>query len=137
MFITKSKYEILFPTEENEMNRINKRLELVGRNCYKSEDKITDSPDKFLNKIIKNNHLSILEHGHMSMRVICSRSISHQIVRHRLFSFAQESQRYVKYNQIVFIKPHWFSEELYEKLKDLEITYLNFDTITSLCNTLS
>ena len=72
-----------------------KRLELVGRTCYKSEDKITDnSCVEFIRKIIKSGHHSIIEHYDISVRVICDRGVTHEIVRHRIASYAQESTRY-------------------------------------------
>ena len=73
-----------------------KIIELAGRTCYKSEDKITDSStNAFIKNILKRGHLSVIEHVSMSYKIICDRGISHELVRHRLFSFSQESTRYV------------------------------------------
>lgn len=75
-------------------------IEHAGRTCYKSEDCITPtSARKFVAMLIKNKHEAMLEHASMSYRVICDRGVSHEIVRHRLFSFAQESTRYVNYKE--------------------------------------
>ena len=161
-----------------------KHIELCGRTCYKSEDKITeDSAKKFVDTLIKSGHGSVLEHGTVylsipitqrnfdkidsyaankytkgklninngiycittnfrvlvengwmddlqylceptkyhekraAVKFICSRGISHELVRHRVFSFSQESQRYCAYNkekfggEITFIKPIWYEQK--------------------------
>ena len=78
------------------------RIEIAGRTCYKSEDKISpdgESAKKFVKMIINNGHEAMLEHSSLSVRFICSRGVSHEIVRHRLFSFAQESTRYCNYSK--------------------------------------
>ena len=89
-----------------------KKLELCGRVCYKSEDKITDeSAVKFISNIIKRGHESVLEHVSFSVRFICDRGVSHEIVRHRIASYSQESTRYCNYSkgdfdgQITVIEP--------------------------------
>ena len=102
-----------------------KRLELVGRTCYKSEDKITDiSCVEFVKKIIKSGHLAIIEHYDISVRVICDRGVTHEIVRHRIASYAQESTRFCNYasgkfeNVITVIAPCFWNTEEYEETKD-------------------
>ena len=78
------------------------RIEVAGRTCYKSEDKISpdgESAKRFVKMIIDNGHEAMLEHSSLSVRFICSRGVSHEIVRHRLFSFAQESTRYCNYSK--------------------------------------
>lgn len=78
------------------------RIEVAGRTCYKSEEKITpdgESAKGFVKMIINNGHEAMLEHSSLSVRFICSRGVSHEIVRHRLFSFAQESTRYCNYSK--------------------------------------
>lgn len=73
-------------------------IERCGRVCYKSEDRITDkSAEKFVRMICRNHHESVLEHQSMTAVVTCSRACSHQIVRHRIGAYSQESQRYVNY----------------------------------------
>jgi len=82
-----------------------KHLEQCGRTCYKSEFQITpDSCYSFIRKIITLGHESVLEHISISVKIIGSRSMSHQLVRHRLASYSQESQRYVSYNKDRFGK---------------------------------
>lgn len=75
-----------------------KKLELFGRNCYKSEERITDdSAIRFIQDVIKRKHFGIIEHHSVSVRIICDRGVSHEVVRHRLASYLQESTRYVNY----------------------------------------
>lgn len=75
-------------------------IELAGRTCYKSEDRMTpDSNKAFIEMICKNNHASVLEHGVATMKFITDRGITHELVRHRIASFSQESTRYVNYTK--------------------------------------
>lgn len=92
-------------------------MELAGRTCYKSEDKITPiSHERFLWSIIQRGHESVLEHSAISVKFITSRAMSHQLVRHRLCSYSQESMRYCNYTKdkfedgVVFIEPYGFDE---------------------------
>lgn len=92
-------------------------IEKAGRTCYKSEDKITDdSAAKFVEMLDKRGHRAMLEHSFASVRVVCDRGVTHEIVRHRLFSYAQESTRYCDYSKdkfggITFILPPWVNIE--------------------------
>ncbi|NLY18007.1 MAG: FAD-dependent thymidylate synthase [Clostridiaceae bacterium] len=84
-------------------NEILRQIERIGRTCYKSEDKITeDSADRFVSKLIKNGHEAMIEHNAITVRFICDRGVSHEIVRHRLASYAQESTRYCNYSNDKF-----------------------------------
>lgn len=86
-------------------------IEAAGRTCYKSEDKITDeSAGKFVKMIADKGHHSVLEHISASVRLITDRGVTHELVRHRLASYSQESTRYCNYGggDVVFIKPVWF-----------------------------
>jgi thymidylate synthase (FAD) len=75
-------------------------LEKAGRTCYKSESKITDaSAEKFVTNIIKSGHESVIEHASITVRFICDRSTSHQLVRHRIAAYSQESQRFCDYGK--------------------------------------
>ena len=70
-------------------------IEEAGRTCYKSEDKITeDSYDKFIRGIIKRGHESVIEHSSITVRITTDRGVTHEIVRHRIASYSQESTRY-------------------------------------------
>ena len=100
MNIIKPSFEIL-----DNLDGINilKKIELCGRVCYKSEENITDeSAKKFIGNILKSGHESVLEHEKISVRVICDRGVSHEIVRHRIASYSQESTRYCNYSKDKF-----------------------------------
>lgn len=74
------------------------KIELIGRVCYKSEENIKDdSAETFIGNIIKRGHLSVIEHENVSIKVICDRGVTHEIVRHRIASYSQESTRYCNY----------------------------------------
>jgi len=84
-------------------------IEKAGRTCYKSEDKITiTSAGNFAEMILKRGHDSVLEHATASVRFICDRGVSHEIVRHRIASYSQESTRYCNYKgDVCFVIPPW------------------------------
>lgn len=95
-----------------------KKIERIGRVCYKSEGNITeDSAERFVKSIIARGHESVLEHVSISVRVICDRGVSHEIVRHRIASYSQESTRYNNYskdkygNELTFIRPCYWGTE--------------------------
>jgi thymidylate synthase (FAD) len=211
MKLIKSSYEIL--PQAPGLEGVYKQIELAGRVCYKSEDKITETSAKeFVDMLIKRGHLSVLEHGTVylaipattyapdavskyldnpyskvtksdnytfkdsygdevnawcvttnlrviiennaiedleficepteyhqkrtTVKFICSRSTSHQLVRHRVMSFAQESQRYCNYsldkfdNEITFVYPSWLDDnkvctDFEFGLIDAEVRYFN------------
>lgn len=75
-----------------------KHIEACGRVCYKSEDRIEDnSAEAFVTGIIKRGHEAVLEHAKVTVKFICDRGVSHEIVRHRMASYCQESTRYCNY----------------------------------------
>lgn len=87
-------------------------LERCGRICYQSEDFMKDdSYEKFLRMLIEHGHESVLEHVSVTVKIVCSRGTSHQLVRHRLAAYSQESTRYCNYSQgrfgssVTFIMP--------------------------------
>lgn len=95
MKIIEPHFEIWTELDED---KILKHLEKVGRVCYKSEDKITeDSAAKFIGRLISHEHLSMIEHYNITVKFFVDRGISHEIVRHRVASYAQESTRYVNF----------------------------------------
>lgn len=113
MRIINPSYEILTPITGKELREI----EYISRTCYKSEDKITnDSAEKFVRNLIRNGHEAMLEHMTLTVKFICDRGVSHELVRHRLASFAQESTRYCNYSKekfgkdLTFIKPLFFAD---------------------------
>jgi len=96
--IVKPSVEIMSCTEN-----LLKTLESAGRVCYKSEDKIKDgSADRIIKALVKAGHTSVLEHASVTVRVIGSRAMSHQLVRHRIAAYSQESQRYCDYGKLGF-----------------------------------
>lgn len=124
MKLIKPSYEILTKIDGE---KILKNIERAGRTCYKSEDRITkDSAKKFVVSILKSGHESVIEHESISVRIICDRGVTHEIVRHRLASYSQESTRYCNYskdkfdNQITFIIPNWLHDG--DGMKDVEIS---------------
>lgn len=115
MKIINASYKIETPIDGAE---ILKRIEKAGRTCYKSEDRITDeSAEAFVRMLIERGHESVLEHESITVRFVCDRGVSHEIVRHRIASFSQESTRYCNYSsdrfgyEITFIKPCFLKEE--------------------------
>jgi thymidylate synthase (FAD) len=95
--LIKPKYEIITPIDREQ---ILKFIEVCGRTCYKSEDKITeDSAKKFVKMIVKRGHNSVIEHFNISVRFYCDRGVSHEMVRHRIASYSQESTRYCNYSE--------------------------------------
>jgi thymidylate synthase (FAD) len=108
MIITNPSFEIL-----TEMNRdkILQHLERCGRTCYKSEDKITDdSASRFVGNLVKRSHHAMIEFFDVQVRFIHNRGFTHEMVRHRLCSFAQESTRYCDYSgELTVIQPFWYN----------------------------
>ena len=204
MKLIESKVEVI--EQQPGLEGVYKQIELAGRTCYKSEDKITeDSAKEFVDRMIKSNHGAMLEHGTVylsvpkeeteivgfhgwcqyskvrsdlvmeepcnwlittNMRVLiehdrlrdlkyicepterhekritarftCDRGVSHEIVRHRVMSFAQESTRYCNYSkdkfgcELTFIKPSWYNKTLENKhggfekfLEDAQSLYIS------------
>ncbi len=83
-------------------------LERYGRTAYKSEDLINEHTAAiFLSSIINRGHESVLEHVNITVRFICDRGVTHEIVRHRLVAYTQESTRYCNYARkgVTFIMP--------------------------------
>jgi thymidylate synthase (FAD) len=108
-------------------------IEAAGRTCYKSEDKITfDSAAGFVSRMRDRGHHAMIEFGDIIVRFVTNRGVTHELVRHRLFSFAQESTRYVRYDgKMEFIRPCWWEDstpaqqETWETaMKDAEKYYL-------------
>ena len=206
MKLIKPSFEILHQSEG--LDGIYKQIELAGRTCYKSEDKITeDSAKGFVDRMIKSGHGAMLEHGtvylsipirlgtqptierylyncyskvskcnvdnhhyycvttnlrvlienewmddlcylcepteyhvkRMTVKFICDRGVSHEFVRHRVFSFAQESTRYCNYskdkfgNEITYIQPCWEMQKDEEELflLQLEQAQNTYNALTS------
>ena len=114
-----------------------KRLERAGRVCYKSEGNIAEgSAEKFIANLIKRGHESVLEHEKLTVSVICDRGVTHELVRHRIASYSQESTRYCNYSnekfgrELTFIKPCFWPEDSAgyaiwkEQMQQIETAYL-------------
>lgn len=93
---------VLYP-EFDAVHDFPRVLEVAGRTCYKSEDKITpESNEKFIKRIRDSGHHSVLEHCNITVKIVGDRSMSHQLVRHRIAAFSQESMRYCDYSRDKF-----------------------------------
>lgn len=115
MNIIEPGFEVL---DDLDGRRMLRKIEAAGRICYKSEENITDgSAEIFVRSILKNGHESVIEHEKISVRVVCDRGVSHEIVRHRIASYSQESTRYCNYSkekfgkELTFIKPVFWEED--------------------------
>jgi thymidylate synthase (FAD) len=104
--------------QEIETDKIMKHIERAGRVCYKSEGNISDdSAEKFIRNILNRGHESVIEHVSITFKIICDRGVTHEIVRHRIASYSQESTRFCNYSQekfgkeLTFIKPCFWKED--------------------------
>lgn len=96
MQVIKPSIEII---DMEDYETIVKKIERIGRVCYKSEEKITeDSAEKFIKGLLTRQHESVIEHENVTVRLICDRGVTHEIVRHRIASYSQESTRYCNYS---------------------------------------
>lgn len=127
MKIIKPSARIVYSVDGDE---ILKRIEEYGRVCYKSEDRITeDSAKRFVENLIKRGHESVLEHISVTVKFVCDRGVSHEIVRHRLASYSQESTRFCNYSQdkfdgeLTFILPPWIPESEAQLILSGELPY--------------
>lgn len=112
MKIISQSYTLLSHIDSDEMLQL---IELAGRTCYKSESKIRDgSADTFIRNIINRHHESVIEHAGFSVKFTTNRGVTHELVRHRIASFSQESTRYCNYEKkgVVFILPSWCSQSM-------------------------
>lgn len=119
MKIVKAGYEILTPISQGGIQEL-QHIEKIARVCYKSENLITEdgeSAKKMVKMLINRDHTAMIEHSMLSVKFIVDRGVSHEIVRHRISSFAQESTRYCNYakdkfhNEITVIRPNFFLDE--------------------------
>lgn len=138
----KAGYEILTPITGDELIMI----EIAGRTCYKSKDhqelvklftlsedldpegkrEARESAKKFVKMLIDRKHEAMLEHSSLTIKFICDHGVSHELVRHRLASFGQESTRYCNYagdkfgNELTFIEPLFFFERVEREMTNKE-----------------
>ena len=116
MQIIEQGHEILNTSSDNLVDFIANR----ARACYKSEDKATpEKNEALIEMLIRKGHHSQLEHGNMTVKLITDRGVTHELVRHRLASFSQESTRYCRYDNghMQFIRPVWADKEVLGKWK--------------------
>ena len=115
MKIINASTEILTPLSDMDVLKMYQFIEKAGRTCYKSTS--TQSPNAFVRNLVKRGHEAMIEHASVTVKFIVDRGVSHEIVRHRLASFAQESTRYCNYsqdkfgNELTFIKPCFIDED--------------------------
>lgn len=103
--------------DELDANKIMRTIEKAGRTCYKSEGNMSDgSAERFISNILKRGHESVIEHEKITVRFICDRGVTHELVRHRIASYSQESTRYCNYcndkfgNELTFIRPCFWGD---------------------------
>lgn len=137
MQVVKPGTRILTPVSKGGIKEL-QHLERIARVCYQSEDHITkdgESAKKLIRALIKSGHEAMLEHGSVSVWFRCDRGISHELVRHRVASFAQESTRYCNYSkgkfgsELTFIRPFFFENTWrynawLNQMQEAENTYL-------------
>lgn len=114
MKIIEPSFELL---DEVNGEEILKRIERIGRVCYKSENRISEgSAKEFVSRILQSGHESVIEHESISVKIICDRGVTHEIVRHRIASYSQESTRYCNYynekfgKELTVIRPFFWKE---------------------------
>lgn len=119
MKVVSQSYEIITPISIGGLDEL-RRIERAGRACYKTENLITEdgeSAKRFVKMLVKAGHESVLEHSSLQVMFVCDRGVSHEIVRHRLASYSQESTRYCNYghdkfgNEITVIEPTEFKHD--------------------------
>lgn len=97
-YIIKQSTKLLTPTSVID-DTFPSILEYAGRVCTATEDKVSTKPDYlFLRRLMQNQHLSVFEHCNITVELTTNRAISHQIVRHRIAAYSQQSMRYVKFS---------------------------------------
>lgn len=134
MRIVDPSHEIVYMPDPKQAMAV---IEQAGRTCYKSEDRIKEgSAEEFISRILKSGHESVIEHGSCTVRFICDRGVSHELVRHRLAAYSQESTRYANYakekfgSEITVVRPSFWSEDSreyslwYEAMLQTEKAYM-------------
>ena len=105
--VIEQSYEILKYSDDAEID-----IEIAARTCYKSEERITSTSAAALVRSLRmHKHFPMIEFGDATVRFITNRGVTHEIVRHRHCSFAQESTRFVNYSKkpMQFILPVWWN----------------------------
>ena len=124
---------VIIGKDQIEGHKILKHIEKIARTCYKSEDLINDeSAEKMIKKLIKLNHLAMIEHASVSVLFTCDRGVTHEIVRHRVASYAQESTRYVNYSKDKFGNEIGYIDIAGGIALDTKMKYLPVETIDAI-----
>lgn len=147
MKIIKPSFEMPFEdlTDPAYTGMVMRKLETIGRTCYKSESNITEESGKrFVRNLIQHGHEAMLEHVSISVKFTVDRGISHELVRHRMASFAQESTRYCNYSkdkfgkELTFIEPYFWGnsehdlemkawKEMMQQTEDLYMAFSEYN----------
>ena len=142
MKLLKANFEILTPISDGGIEEL-KHIEKIGRVCYKSEGKITEdgeSAKKFVKMLIDRGHEAMIEHSSMSVKFVVDRGVSHELVRHRIASFAQESTRYVNYSldkfgneiNVIDLEPGMMIDGKMKNMTSQELTAIYQEWISSM-----
>lgn len=142
MNILKAGFDILTPISEGGIEEL-KHIEKIGRVCYKSEGKITEdgeSAKKFVKMLIDRGHEAMIEHSSLSVKFVVDRGVSHELVRHRIASFAQESTRYVNYSlekfgneiNVIDLEPGMMLDGKMKNMTSQELTAIYQEWISSM-----
>ncbi len=137
MIIVEPCFRMMYPESREQALESLHRVELAGRLCYKSEDRITpNSYKRFIEMLIQRGHWSVIEHATMTAHLTTNRGVTHELVRHRIASFSQESTRYCNYQHgkfggaITVVRPPELPEdqtETWERaMAASEAAYLDF-----------
>jgi len=137
--IAAPKVEVLTPLDGD---AILKHLELCARNCYKSEDKITeDSARQMVRKLLELGHEAMIEHYNLTVKLTCDMGVYKDLTRHRHVSYAIESTRYCNYskgkfgNELTVMKPCHIKEGTLEYqiwLSTMETIEKNYNAMAEL-----
>ena len=142
MNILNAGFEILTPISEGGIDEL-KHIEKIGRVCYKSEGNITEdgeSAKKFVKMLIDKGHEAMIEHSSLSVKFVVDRGVSHELVRHRIASFAQESTRYVNYSlekfgneiNVIDLEPGMMLDGKLKNMTSQELTAIYQEWISSM-----
>lgn len=126
----KAGFEIMRPQKLDDASRqaIYGAIEAAARKCYKSEDLICEgSAEDICRKLIKRGHEAMLEHANLTVCFYVDRGVTHECVRHRIASFAQESTRYCNYNQYRFDNEITYVDIAHGMKNDPKVSKLSFD----------
>ncbi|MHA1733816.1 MAG: FAD-dependent thymidylate synthase [Promethearchaeota archaeon] len=114
--VVEPSFEVLYP-RPLDGNQILELVEIAGRTCYKSEGRISEgSAAKFVKMIVGRGHESVIEHATVTVKIVTSRGVTHELVRHRLAAYSQESTRYIAYDseaqerEVKVVRPYWWDE---------------------------